>query len=157
MATNIMRNYVSSVWQLLLNTYILISLLVFCKLCVPWVAMKWKLVSQWIYKHMEVNKGCGWLSNHTPSPSPPSVKCARMFIYIIACMFQWWYTWVSKSQNINISFLKISCLRTDCSLKVNPACVLLEVECNRYDKVSPVCCLILICIYLHIVLYKRRA
>ena len=32
---------------------------VFCKLCVPWVAMKWKSVSQWIYKHMEINKGCG--------------------------------------------------------------------------------------------------
>ena len=55
---------------------------VFCKSCVPWVAMKWKLVSQWIYKHMYVNKGCGLFVNHTLFSSPPSrTVCQDVYLY----------------------------------------------------------------------------
>jgi len=141
---------VAIIVQLLLNTYILITLLL-SKFSASHVCHGWLYVCQqrvWLF------------INHTLFSSPlSSTVCQDVYLYnylhfsmMICLSIQ-----ITKYIKLILVFKKLNCSRNNCSIRVNPACVLLELECNLYDKVPPACCIILICLYLHTVLYKMRA
>jgi len=104
-------------------------------------------VSQWIYKGMEVNKGVWLFVNHTPS-----VQCARMFIYIIACMLSYDTLEHPNHKDINIGFFK-NCQEL-IALLASMCFIIVGMQPLRQS--TPISC-ILMSIDLNIVLYKRRA